>query len=123
VTVEGDQQVRGEQDLAPSGQLHPGLRHGDPRCHPTRRPEPRSDGEHLLGPESRERGDRGRVGARIVAADGDHVCPSYLRRGDRGERRRIADAWVHEPCDVVGGRGGLRSRQQGRSVTTRMPGS
>ena len=123
VTVEGDQQVPGEQDLAATGQLHPGLRDGNPRSQLSRRPESGSDGEHLLRPDGRESGDGRRVGARVVTTDGDHLSPGYPRRGDRGQRRGIGVTGVHEKGQVVQGRRGLRAGSMAGLVTTRMPGS
>ena len=107
VTVEGDQQVPGEQDLAATGQLHPGLRDSDPRSQLGRRPESGSDGQHLLRPDGRESGDGRRVGARVVTADGDHLSPGYPRCGDRGQRRGIGVTGVHEQGQVVQGAGGF----------------
>ena len=40
MTVQGDQQAPGEQDLAAAGQLYPGLRDGDPGCQQAADPNP-----------------------------------------------------------------------------------
>jgi photosystem II stability/assembly factor-like uncharacterized protein len=53
VTVQGHQQAPGEQGLAAAGQLHPGLRDGNPRCQPAGWLETRPDREHLPGPRGR----------------------------------------------------------------------
>ncbi len=75
MTTEGDHKVPGEHDLAAAGQLHPGLSDRDMRCELAGRPEAGSEGQHLLRPGGRERGDDVRVGTRVIAADGDDLCP------------------------------------------------
>jgi hypothetical protein len=96
VTVQGHQQAPGEQGLAAAGQLHPGLCDGNPRCQPAGRPETRPDREHLPGPRGRQRGDSGRVGARIGTADGDHPRSGDPGGGHGGQRPGIAAAGAHE---------------------------
>ena len=78
------------------------------------RAEAGPDGEHLPGPGRRQRGDSGRVGARVAAANGDHPRPRHPRGGDRGQRRGAAVTGVHEQRQAVQGRGCLRHGQHRR---------
>jgi hypothetical protein len=114
VTVQGDQQAPVEQDLAAAGQLHPGLRDGDPGGQPAGRPEAGPDGEHLPGPGRRQRGDSGRVGVRVAAANGDHPRPRHPRGGDCGQHRSVVVTGMHEQRQAAQGRGCLRRGQHGR---------
>ena len=68
MAVQGDQPVRGEQDLAAARQLHPGLGHGEPVREPVHRPEPGPDSEDPLWLGGRQGGDGGRVSPGVVAA-------------------------------------------------------
>ena len=112
MAVEGDQQAAGEQDLPAAGQLGSGPGDRDPGRQQAGRPEAGPDGEHLPGLGGPERGDGGRVGARVVAVHGDHPGARRPRGGDRRQRRGAGGSGAHEQRHVAQrGRGCAGARQ------------
>ena len=117
MTVQGDQPVPGEQDLAAAGQLHPGLCHRDLGGQPVRRPKPAPMASTCRGRAAdsaaiaagsargspprtaitRAPATRAVVNAASVAAPRSPGCTSSARRPRgagclrRGQHRRVGD--------------------------------